>query len=404
MTNDFDEELTVTLRERADAVPHRSDLAGPAIRQAHGIRRRRRIAGGVAAAALVAVGVPVGLQVGDALPRGGQPIPPATQGPDDSEITPSRVSVQLADLPAGPAPSIPYVDGSELLVDGQSIDLGADAADIGRVAYADGTAYYALRAEDGTLTLLEASPDDDGRGWSYGGGRSIDAGPWASPDGQYVALLADGALEVRNTTDGTVSSVPVGGANDLQSLTFAGDELFFLAGKGGTLMRWTIGADAATAVDDVTRATAISPDGELVADQHEIDNLKARACTQMKSLSTSEVLWETCEFRVLGFSPDGRYAWGARAYADAYDTYAVVLDARTGRQLMRVDGPDPQSNPMVLFTHNLFESDTTLLLSLEQGESAALVRCDLANGDCERATELAGVVPYENGSPYRLLS
>ena len=43
MNDNFDEELTVTLRERAGAVPPRTDLAGAAIRQAHGIRRRRRV-------------------------------------------------------------------------------------------------------------------------------------------------------------------------------------------------------------------------------------------------------------------------------------------------------------------------------------------------------------------------
>jgi hypothetical protein len=170
-------------------------------------------------------------------------------------------------------------------------------------------------------------------------------------------------------------------------------------------MRWTIGEPEATSVDAVERATAVSPDGGLVADQYKVDDLKAEACTRVTSLDTGEALFETCEFRVLGFRPDGRYAWGAKAYADAEDTFNVVLDTATGEVIMQVDGPDPASSPQLLFRGTEFESDTSLLIAMEQGENAALVRCDLVSGSCERATGLAdGVVPFEGGSPYRLLS
>jgi hypothetical protein len=403
MNDNFDEELTVTLRERAGAVPPRPDLAGAAIRQAHGIRRRRRIAGGVAAAALVAVAVPLGLQAGDSL-RGAPP-PPATQLPDQKpddrddevEITPSQVTVQLPDLPAGDAPTVPYVDGSQLFIDGDTIDLGIDPERLGQVAYAGGTAYFATN-DEGNLTL-QSVPGE-------GEGTPVDGGPWSSPDQRYVAYLADGTLTVEDPAAGTTSTLDVGKADYLQSITFVGEELFLVAGNRAALMRWTIGEPEASSVDAVERATAVSPDGGLVADQYKIDDLKAEACTRVTSLDSGETLFDTCEFRVLGFSPDGRYAWGARAYADAEDTFNVVLDTATGEVIMQVEGPDPnQADAQLLFRGTEFESDTSLLIAMEQGENAALVRCDLVSGSCERATELAdGVVPFEGGSPYRLLS
>jgi hypothetical protein len=400
----------VTLRERAGAVPPRPDLAGAAIRQAHGIRRRRRIAGGVAAAALVALAVPLGLQAGDAL-RGNAPLPPATQGPerpDDEreeqvEITPSQVTVQLPELPAGDAPALPYVDGSQLIIDGDTIDLGA-TSDVAQVAYAGGTVWFTERdAESGELTLRSTS--------KQAASISVTGGPWASPDGRYLAYVADGSLfavvtdaEGGGAGEGTEELV-LGPDETATWVTFVGDDLFYSTGSDPTLMRWTIGEPGARPVDGVERATAVSPDGELVADQYKVDELKAEACTRMKSLDSRDVLWETCEFRILGFSPSGRYAWGAQAYADAEDTFNVVLDTRTGEVLMRVDGPDPTTSTQALFLGSVFESDTSLLITMAQGENAALVRCDLLSGSCERATELAdGVVPFEGGLPYRLLS
>jgi hypothetical protein len=58
-----------------------------------------------------------------------------------------------------------------------------------------------------------------------------------------------------------------------------------------------------------------------------------------------------------------------------------------------------------LIVHGTFETDTTLLLAAEQRGEAALVRCDLTMGACERATDLAEVaLPYEGNLPYELLA
>jgi hypothetical protein len=409
MTNNFDEELTVTLRERAGAVPPRPDLAGAAIRQAHGIRRRRRIAGGVAAAALVALAVPVGLQAGDALNRGNAPLPPASQGPDNrtdeervdegpTEITPSEVTVQLEDLPVGAAPMVPYLDGSQLIVDGEPIDLGVDANQLGQVAYAGGEVYYSVRSDEGELTLVVPPGGEEPTEFP------IDAGPWSSPDGRYAAYLAENTLTAIDTTSGAWSSVAVRRADILQSVTFVGGDIYFTAGDvDPVLNRWRIGTTDIVSVDDVTRATAVSPDGELVADMYQIDDYGSD--TRMTSLSTGEVLWETTDFSVLGFSPDGRFVWGASDYGDGYaDTMNVVLDAYSGEVVMRLDSPrDPERQ--LSFKQSVFESDTTLLVSLEQSGSAALVRCDLTTGGCELTNELVdGVVPLESETPYRLTS
>jgi len=406
MSRDFDEDLKGALRESARRAPIVPDLSDAAIRQARGIRRRRRVTGAVAAAAVVAIAVPVGLQAGDALSNGRTPLPPATQGPDNGpddgdgkgddagDLRSSLVTVQLSQLPTGDAPDLPYLDGSQLMVAGVPIDLGVDPASISQVTYAGGTAYYTTN-DEGELTLRSAPEEMDEV--------AITSGPWASPDGRYVAYSADGELSVIDTDNDEVSSVQVGG-DYLRSVSFARDEVYVVAGNDDTLLRWTIGDSQVAPVPGIVRATAVSPDDELVADMHQVDDLEASSCTQVKALSDGGVVWDTCEHRILRFSPFSGLVLGANEYADgAGDPYVVVLDD-DGKLVLKAEGPNDRNTP-TFFQGAVFESETTVLTPVAQGDSAALVRCDLTTGECELATRVVeGVDPFDGQLPFQLLS
>jgi hypothetical protein len=409
MTNDFDKELTVSLHKHAGAVPPRPNLADAAIRQAHGIRRRRRIGAAVAAAAVVAIAVPVGLQAGDSLTRGDrEPVfvernerSDEPERTDDQEVTRASVTVDLAELDAGDPPSITYLDGARLYVDGSPVDLGVPSSDIDAITYAGDTAYFSVRTEEGRRQLRSV-PDAGVDG-------PIAGGPWGSPDRHYVAVLEQGGrLTVTDTMKGVEHSADLPSGRQVDSISFVGATAYLFTNDpaAGThaLIRWTFEDDELTEVDGVERATAMSPGGELVADMHEVDDLTASTCTRVTSLTTGEGQWETCRHQIRGFSSDGRYVWGANEYeSGAGDTYNVVLDALTGEQVLRVDGPDSMDRPLA-FYGSTFESATTLLVSAEQDGQAALVRCDLTTGECELATELAEVeFPYEGNSPYQLV-
>jgi hypothetical protein len=397
MTNDIHEELKVALHKHAGALPPRPDMARAAIRQAHGIRRRRRIGGAVAAAALVAVAVPIGLEAGDSLSRRGQEVQPvdATPSPPDRSavVSAAQVSVDLEELTAGAAPAIPYVAQRQLITDDSTVDLGVSPDLLTRVAFAGGQPHLSVRDERGMLTLR--SDDKE---------LPISDGPWSSPDHRYLAYLGDGSLTVVDTDDGSEATLPTGPTDYLSLVSFVGDEVYLVHANDDALLRWRVGARTAVAMNGVMRATAVSADGELIADMREIDDLSASSCTRVMSAADGDVLWETCKHRIEGFSPDGGYVWGSAAYGDgAGDTYAAVLDARTGDPIMRIDGPDDADRQLSIVSGR-FESDTTLLLSTEQAGEAALVRCDLTAGTCKRATDLADVRrPYEGRPPYRLL-
>jgi hypothetical protein len=81
MNDPFDDELRRSLHDQADRIPRRPDFSAGAISRARGIRRRRQVAGVVAATALVAIAVPIGLRLGDMVSNGQDPITPPTTGP-----------------------------------------------------------------------------------------------------------------------------------------------------------------------------------------------------------------------------------------------------------------------------------------------------------------------------------
>lgn len=79
--DDFDAQLRASLARRAGQAPH-TDLADAALLRAGRIRRKRRIATGIATLALAAVAVPIATEVAD---RSSTPVGPATQGPGTTQ-------------------------------------------------------------------------------------------------------------------------------------------------------------------------------------------------------------------------------------------------------------------------------------------------------------------------------
>ncbi|WP_372728015.1 hypothetical protein [Nocardioides sp.] len=320
------DELGRELHQRADrfqAAPLSfDDVRGRAAR----IQRTRRIKAAAAVAAAVAIIVPVGMFAGQGLNRTEQ-IPPASQGPSESPsptpaVQPDPGPHQLdVDAAQGPGAAVPYLD-RRLLVRPDGTTRGL--SDTYQQFVLVGDEIVALRYEQGDPFLDVIGADGDivrtvagVTGLAGNGSQAV----WSTANGDLVGW-EDGTDSLLATPGGEVAVAAVVG--DLRSPDFA---VYFNRGYGESPMV-TVGGEPAQAVTedsivltdaDARRRTALR-----------VSSSDAGSCSGVHEPGTG-LLWESCDYSLTTFSPDGRYVLAPPAYLDGlgYGTLAV-LDASTG--------------------------------------------------------------------------
>lgn len=406
MNGSFDDELRRSLHHQADRIPRRPDLTRGAIAQARGIRRRRRIAGGIAAAALVAVALPLGLRVGDSLTNGQDPVePPTPSGP-------TRIELDLRSLRSDDIPALPYVDGRTVVGDGINVDVPG-ASPITTIAPVSDGVYVATGSgvPDGWLLTRYAT---DGGAEEIG---QVVGLPTASADGRWVTYLTGETDEIGNpigtptlvlvddeTGDTTTVRLPDADANQVAVHAIVDGTVYFTyddrAGRRVPLQTWSSGDPSPQPVPGNLDATAVSPDGRLVADLTKVVDFGA--CSAMVDRETGDVLWRTCKYGLNGFSPNGKYVWAFPASTEGYGpTSAAILDAETGELVRRYDSESRRW--FITFQDAVFEDDGSLLIRAEQGDQTSLLRCEFYTTHCGAAEPLTkGTADDPTGPPYLL--
>ncbi len=410
MADYFDEELERSLVVQASRVPSSHDLGRSAITRAHGIRRRRRVVAGALAAVVVAIAVPVGLQIGGAATRGSGEIPPATPGqttpsdPPERTITGrERVDVDFGALSQGEAPLVPYVDGRTVVVGGSSYEVPAGGTVAAATAFDGGAHAYLSRNGSGELIRVTAAGVE-----ALG---TAAAGPIGSPDLRWNAYATGRAdkygnvrtgitLAVFDSADGSTSTLPLAGANNVRFVALIDGTVYFRPERpdGGPqpLSSWAAGQPGPSVVPGSYDATALSPDGQVVADLTKITD--TGSCSRVVDTATDTSLWQTCDYLIHGLTGQGEYSWAGPAYADGYSLGDLaILDGRTGEVIRRL----PSFDSHVDFLDAVFEGADHLLLRAEQDGRTALVRCQVSTGQCELATT-PRTGTAETGSPYLL--
>lgn len=385
-THDQDQ-LTRTLRERSD------DMIGSTLDldqvkgRARGIARRRRTATGLVAAAVVlAIGIPVGLNLSDVtnsqepLPANPSPAPspgpvesPPPTGPVDPPKPTGPVQVDASELPTGSGPAIAWLRGSTLTLSGQ------DPVDLGR-AYTQVTPFVDgwLATGNGKTFVLDAAGDVVE---SFPG-----AGLAVSSDGSRVIsqLEATGGtdLQLRSTTDDELPlSTTVENGPTVRLLGFSGREQ---AAYVSTVPIGQRGAEDRVYVTDFLRrprrldgligARGASDAAGLVSAQlsYNADG-DGGSCWAAVDVGTGDRLWETCEWIPERYSPEGRYVVAESVFSDGLGgSVVVILEARTGELVaeFRTDGLGQLVNP-------IWESDGTVLAQTYQGGAWYVVRLAL---------------------------
>lgn len=384
--------LTRELRERsADVDGH--PIGFDAVRQsARRIRRRRNIVTGAVAAVVASISLPTGLAVTTALnePGGGE---------DDSLIatSPAPTPVGSVDLttkgvPAGQSPRMPYLvprgfvtpDGTKVEVgfnltsvapfedgwighvyagnggaeiytfdaDGNRTGTGAQMAGESMVVAADGSRVaYTLVAEDGTQTLVDAPTSGaEPRTWEFA----------ARPAVEPVAFLDEDSLVIQQAAGGrpTYSTLDEGG-EPRQLDGFLG---------------------VADAHDGLVAGITTEDMGS--------------ACSAVRRASTGETLWETCDYSLLGFSPDGRWIAATGPYQSGFGMVSgAILDAEDGTPM--VDYVQATRTSQVTLADLVWEDDDSVLAPVMDGNSYGLLRLGL-DGTLETTVEPIEAPAFED--------
>lgn len=365
--------------------------------RAHVLRRNRRVVAGVGLAAAAVILVPTALVAGNGLRDSGAPpaasatpAPSATPSPTPTDLpdpTPARTQpFDVSDLPTGAAPALAWAEGTTIhRADGSTVTLtGLDG--IHQLApMGDG---WVVATDDGEGNLEAVLVDADGAaGTRFPLDGSLATSPggqvvaWASPSGE-VSVLQSGGAETLSmpplSAPGPYSAVAVTGEDCQEGRTSATgcsvvvntrgrQPQSYLSSSHGIVDRVGAGIVATTA--------ALPP---LTAGITTV--LEAGTCSVVTDSAGPR--WETCDYRVLGFAPDGEHAVAVGAYGDGFsDRELALLEAGAGTALVHLLSTEPQ------YAGNLdqvWEDESHVLVVTYQDGEWAIVRIGL-DGSMEYA-------------------
>lgn len=346
------------------------------------IRRHRRIAVTAGAAAAVAVLVPTAMLAGQGLQWSQDDVGPATSTPSAIESDgPNRIPgaetvLAVGELPRGAEPALPYLlAGVVRFPDGAKAAPETTYPSEGFVHLAGDDRYVVATRDDEGNSFVEVV---DGAGTGHRTYPATDSlvandeetmAAWVSPDGVTSVQQEGRAEPVRMAAvdgDGPRIAAIWGSDCTTDPETTEGGGCTALVNTWGDT-----GPDAGPRallvsshgfVDDVGGGVVSSTD---VDDDRNLVGLVSLAddgsCSAVLSPERRR-LWETCDFTLGEFSPDGTYVYGIDAYLDGLGQSTVaILDAATGDLVAHYT----RANSDPLYVHSVtWEDDTHLLVNV----------------------------------------
>jgi hypothetical protein len=384
MTRNHDEERLVrALHDQAEHVRAHPVAFDDVRASARGIRRRRRVVGGVVggvAAVLVAVALPLGLTAVDGS-HPDRPVAPATSSPSPAPTTaptprpaPANRTVTLTarGADAGAPASVIYLRDRMVVRPG-----GAEQAV--RASYSSIYPYrggwVAVERRDGTPYVVRLDASGNELNAVPGGDRIA-----VSVDGVEVAWIESGDPNrlVLDTSNGhsdapTIVSLPAGEVTTPVGFLDAGRVVYRVDGARPTSWVAESGSKPVR-LRDVGSVSAVSGARGLLAAQTSSadDGTSCWAVRSVTGSDTGEVGARSCDWTFQAFSPDGSRLLGAPSDTDGLGASAVaVLDAETGKPVVTFERPRTGD---AFVGRAVWEDDANLLASLYEDGSWHLLR------------------------------
>ena len=151
-----------------------------------------------------------------------------------------------------------------------------------------------------------------------------------------------------------------------------------------------------------SKVTAWSPEAGLVAEVTTVTD--SGSCSRVSETGSANEKWRTCDHQIVGFSPDGKWAYAKRSDRNQFGpTDVAVLNASSGTVVRELSIKNDKSD-YGIFTDEAWESADRMVLLVETSSTTALVRWDVGDGTVQLATpatSYAGVDDY-GPDPYGL--
>ncbi len=335
---DVDRALRHQVEHLNDAPLTLDDIRG----RATGIRRRRRIAAGVSAAAVVAIVAPLGFVLADRAPES---LPPADR-PSPTLLTPSP-SPTTGETPSAPTTPVVYD------IDTTPPAEGTTGAEIGLPYWFDGQvslpAGETLTSKDRVYDVVRDPDTGHLLGFTFAQGeyQLEEFGPdgtvlsSAPATSNRIAVAPDGATYAYVTQVGGTWQLVEKGAHsgtwDLGATTpEQGTGATGLLSDGSVVFETRVGRPMLASPDGSTRripGTFLTVVGssavtDRIAAQTSYNN-DGTSCWAVIDTAGKSVA-ETCDHALGEFSPDGRYVYGFPSDSDGLGPTSVsILDATT---------------------------------------------------------------------------
>ena len=370
--NDLDHELSQALRRRAESM-HGTPLAFDDVRgKATSIRRRRRVASGLAVAAAVAVIVPVAVFTSKSVDSDG-PLP-ATQPPTAVTDT------------ADPSPtSTPVMGADPHALDVRGWPTGAPP----RVGMVTDGAFAVTHTGEATVRwtvdgiVVEAGGRSFGPYASSHGLVRNDAGTavaWTTDEGDVMAW-ADGTSEPFTLANFGATDVRIGAVTgtDCQH-SRASDCTYYVS-------HWPAGSDQpeAVAITGDGGIGDVDPERTLVTVRDASDDGRVLGLTEVRDDGTcsavldparsgSATLLATCSHAFDAFSPAGSYVLASDSYGDGIGSGQIAVYATAGDILAQRSRSDDDS---AFYNSAVWEDETHVLFTAYQDGRWSMVRMDV---------------------------
>lgn len=364
--------------------------------RARRIQRRRAAVAGAAVAAVIAIAIPVGAGMVGPGPR--SDVPPATQPP--APRTTGTVRIDPLSAPVGAETTVPLID-----VDAETLTTGGETIQLPRLydqltPYVEGWIGIAFTDDVGGRTAQVLDPDfrvldqvapASSMVVSPDGSRIA----WADYDGRRWVVVdrdRDGSRAERQTPlapgpqDARVR--PVGFLPGDALLVGTTDPV--TGGESGLVVR----PDGSTSpLPGALRMGSASEVTGLVSVQTRTTD--DGSCWEVQDSGAGGArVWQTCDYSLLGFSPDGRYVLGFTAYLTPNGSPTLaVLDAATGERVADFELVGSRTSVVGIQPEIGWEDDETVVATLVTGDRQYVVRLGL-DGTVERVGgEAADVEP-----------